>query len=113
VARCQSIWGAHNLCLTAHHAPWLRSAGDPWLEAVNIRWASFALSFNLVPPAIATVDDEATRITLADVLDPNGFCVGIHELDEAGRIDTWRRTSRLRRGDPRRSAARPHATERA
>jgi hypothetical protein len=60
--------------VTADAIPPLKSGGDPWLEAVNICRASFALSFNLVTPDVAPVDDQAKPVSLDDILKSGGFC---------------------------------------
>ena len=59
--------------------PALKSGGDPWVEAVSICRASFALSFALVPPNKAPVDDQHTDFALEDIVD--GFC---------GKEDFWK-----------------------
>jgi hypothetical protein len=54
--------------------PPLKNGGDPWKEAVYICRASFALSFSLVPPTIAPVDDQTTQVSREDILADGGFC---------------------------------------
>lgn len=51
-------------------------SGDPWQETVNICRAGFALSVSLVPPSVAPVDDQTTRVTLDQVLNDGAgaFC---------------------------------------
>jgi hypothetical protein len=49
---------------------------DPWKEAVYICRASFALSFSLVPPKVAPVDDRTTVVTLDEILKDNPACCG-------------------------------------
>jgi hypothetical protein len=46
----------------------LKNSGDPWKEAVYICRASFATSFAWVPPSIAPVDDQTTKVRLTDIL---------------------------------------------
>jgi hypothetical protein len=53
--------------------PPLKNGGDPWKEAVYICRASFALSFALVPPEVAPVDDQVTQVSREDIL-ARGFC---------------------------------------
>jgi len=50
---------------SANEIPPLKSGGDPWKEAVNICRASFALSFSLVPPEVAPVDDPSSSIPVS------------------------------------------------
>jgi hypothetical protein len=58
----------------ASDIPPLKGGGDPWKEAVNICRASFALSFALVPPDVAQVDDASKQVSLEDILASGGFC---------------------------------------
>lgn len=51
----------------------LKNNGDPWKEAVYICRASFAVSYALVPPSVAKVDDETTDVPLDAILG-EGFC---------------------------------------
>jgi hypothetical protein len=51
----------------------LKNGSDPWKEAVYICRASFAVSFALVPPEIADVDNEDKNVSLKDILN-DGFC---------------------------------------
>lgn len=59
----------------ADDIPHLKS-GDPWTEAVYICRASFALSFSLVPPTVAPVDDPTTVVTKEEILKENSTCCG-------------------------------------
>jgi len=52
----------------------LKNNGDPWKECVYMCRASFASSFALIPPDIAPVDDQNTKVSLADILDDQKFC---------------------------------------
>jgi len=45
----------------------LKNNGDPWKEAVYICRASFAVSFALVPPGVAAVDDQKKNVSLKDI----------------------------------------------
>jgi hypothetical protein len=54
--------------------PPLASVGDPWEEAVYTCRASFAVSFALVPPDVAAVDDQTRQVLREDILANNGFC---------------------------------------
>jgi len=54
--------------------PPLKNGGDPWKEAVYICRASFALSFGLVPPTVAAVDDQTKQVSREDILANNGYC---------------------------------------
>ncbi len=51
----------------------LVNKGDPWLESVYICRASFAVSFAWVPASVAPVDDDATEVSLPDILNKK-FC---------------------------------------
>jgi len=46
----------------------LKNNGDPWKEAVYICRNSFAVSFCIVPPEIAEVDNQTKKITLDNIL---------------------------------------------
>jgi len=59
---------------SANEIPPLKSGGDPWKEAENICRASFALSFSLVPPEVAPVDDQSKQVSLKDIFDAKGYC---------------------------------------
>lgn len=52
----------------------MKNGSDPWLESVYICRASFATSFAMVPPDVAPVDDEQTKVSLADILKTGSFC---------------------------------------
>ncbi len=52
----------------------LVNKSDPWLEAVYLCRMGFAVSFSMIPPSVAAVDDRITTVTMDDILDPNGFC---------------------------------------
>lgn len=52
----------------------LKNSGDPWKEAVYICRASFAVSFALVPPSIAAVDDQKKAVSLQDILEKSSIC---------------------------------------
>lgn len=54
----------------------VRKGGDPRKEAVTTCRASFALSFSLVPPKVAPVDDRTTVVTLQEILEENSTCCG-------------------------------------
>jgi hypothetical protein len=49
----------------------LKNSGDPWKEAVFICRASFAVSFALIPPDVADVDDQETKVSLDKILNTN------------------------------------------
>jgi hypothetical protein len=49
----------------------LKNNGDPWKEAVYICRASFAVSFAMIPPNVADVDDQNTAVSLKDILTTN------------------------------------------
>ena len=51
----------------------LKNSGDPWKECVYMCRASFATSFAWVPPELAPVDDQTTKVSLADILTKD-FC---------------------------------------
>lgn len=54
--------------------PPLKNNGDPWKEAVYTCRASFALSFVLVPPSVAAVDNQTKQISIEDILGDNKIC---------------------------------------
>jgi hypothetical protein len=51
----------------------LKNSGDPWKEAVYLCRMSFAVSFALVPPGVADVDDQKKKVSLNDILTKE-FC---------------------------------------
>lgn len=52
----------------------LKNEGDPWQESVYICRGSFAASFAWVPPSKAAADDQATRVSLEDILHDGDNC---------------------------------------
>ena len=51
----------------------LKNSGDPWTECVYMCRASFAISFAWIPPDVAPVDDQRTKVSLGNIL-TGSFC---------------------------------------
>jgi len=67
----------------------LKNGGDPWKEAVYICRASFAASFAFVPPTLAAVDDDNTKVCMNDIM--GNSCCGeacFWEISEAIMADS-------------------------